>query len=138
MSDGVWLLWSMPQSQFRQNCNAPLVPNTAAMVLRYLPEVQQHLTPPFPVWKHMRRNPYRKKKRQKKSIFIYSTTVKKNESARDFQQGQIWNDRSQKQKKNYDSHPLPRPVIILSLFKKMTNHFPGRASLHRAEPSRAE
>jgi len=68
------------------------------MVLRYLPEVQ----PPFPVWKHMRRNPYRKKKRQKKSIFIYGTTFKKNESGRDFQRVQIWNDRSQKQKKNYD------------------------------------
>jgi hypothetical protein len=75
--------------------------NIVAMVLRYLPEVQQHLTPPFPVWKHMRRNPYRKKKRQKKSIFIiYGTTFKKNESGRDFQRVQIWNDRSQK-KKNY-------------------------------------
>jgi hypothetical protein len=52
------------------------------------------------------RNPFRKKKRQKKSIFIYGTTLKKNESGRDFQQGQIWNDRSQKQKKNYGSHPL--------------------------------
>jgi hypothetical protein len=45
----------------------------------------------------MRRNPCRRKKRQKKSIFIYGTTFKKNESGRDFQQGQIWNDRSQKQ-----------------------------------------
>jgi len=54
--------------------------NIVAMVLRYLPEVQ----PPFPVWKHMRRNPYRNKKRQKKSIFIYGTTFKKNESGRDF------------------------------------------------------
>ncbi len=78
----------------------------AAMALRYLPEVQQHLAPPFPVWKHMRRNLYRKKKRQKKSIFIYHTTFKKNESGRDFQRGQIWNDRSLKQKKNYGCHPL--------------------------------
>jgi hypothetical protein len=47
-----------------------------------------------------------KKKRQKKSIFIYGTTFKKNESGRDFQRVQIWNDRSQKQKKNYGSHPV--------------------------------
>jgi hypothetical protein len=33
----------------------------------------------------MRRNPFRKKKRQEKSIFIYGTTFKKNESGRDFQ-----------------------------------------------------
>jgi hypothetical protein len=63
--------------------------NTAAMALQYLPEVQQHLTPPFLVWKHMRRNPFRKKKRQKKSIFIYGTTFQKNESGRDFQRFQI-------------------------------------------------
>jgi hypothetical protein len=37
-----------------------------------------------------------KKKRHNKSFFIY---FKKNESGRDFQRGQIWNDRSQKQKK---------------------------------------
>jgi hypothetical protein len=48
------------------------------MALRYLPEVQQHLAPPFPVWKHMRRNPYRKKKRQKKSIYIYGLLRKTN------------------------------------------------------------
>jgi hypothetical protein len=47
-----------------------------------------------------------KKKRQKKSIFIYGTTFKKNESGRDFQRVQIWNDRSQKQKMNYGSHPI--------------------------------
>jgi hypothetical protein len=40
-----------------------------------------------------------KKKRQKKYFFIYGTTFKKNKSGRDFQRGQIWNDRSQKQKK---------------------------------------
>ena len=49
--------------------------NTAAMVLRYLTEVQK--LPKAPP-KHMRRNPFRKKKRQKKSIFIYGTTFKKN------------------------------------------------------------
>jgi hypothetical protein len=47
-----------------------------------------------------------KKKRQKKSFFNYGTTFKKNESGRDFQRGQIWNDRSQKQKKKYGSHPI--------------------------------
>jgi hypothetical protein len=47
-------------------------------------------------------------KRQKKSIFTYGTTFKKDKSGRDFQQGQIWNDRSQKQKKNYGSHPVVR------------------------------
>ena len=55
---------------------------------------------------HLRRNPFRKKEKAEKSIFIYGTTFKKNESGRDFQQGQIWNDRSQKQKKNYGSHPV--------------------------------
>jgi hypothetical protein len=55
---------------------------------------------------HLRRNPVRRKKRQKKSIFIYGTIFKKNESGSDFQRIQIWNDRSQKQKKNYGRHPL--------------------------------
>ncbi len=55
---------------------------------------------------HLRRNPLRRKKRQKKSIFIYGTTFKKNESGSNFQRIQIWNDRSQKQKKNYGRHPL--------------------------------
>ena len=75
-------------------------PRIAAMAFRY--------SSPFSSWswRHLRRNPYRRKKRQKKSIFIYGTTFKKNESGRDFQRGQIWNDRSQKPKKNYGSHPL--------------------------------
>jgi hypothetical protein len=47
---------------------------------------------------HLQRNPLRRKKRQKKAIFIYGTTFKKNESGSDFQQIQIWNDCSQKQK----------------------------------------
>jgi hypothetical protein len=48
---------------------------------------------------HLRRNPIRRKKRHKKSIFIYGTTFKKNESGSDFQRIQTWNDRSQKQKR---------------------------------------
>jgi hypothetical protein len=73
------------------------------MVLRYL--MMFSSTPPFSsltcggIHKE-------KKNRQKKSFFIYGTTFKKNESGRDFQRGQIWNDRSQKQKKNLGSHPL--------------------------------
>ncbi len=34
---------------------------------------------------HLRRNPLRRKKRQKKSIFIYGTTFKNNEPGSDFQ-----------------------------------------------------
>ena len=33
------------------------------------------LDPPSPVWKHMWRNPYIRKKRQKKSIFFYYGTI---------------------------------------------------------------
>jgi hypothetical protein len=55
---------------------------------------------------HLRRNPVRRKKRQKKCIFIYGTTFKKNESGSNIQQIQIWNDHSQKQKKNYGRHPI--------------------------------
>jgi hypothetical protein len=47
---------------------------------------------------HLRRNPLRRKKRQKKFLFIYGTTFKKNESEFDFQRIQIWNDRSQKKR----------------------------------------
>jgi hypothetical protein len=74
------------------------------MVLRYLTKLFQS---------DLRRNPYRKKKRQKKSFFIYGTTFKKNESGRDFQRGQIWNNRSQKQKKDYGRHPV---IIFLFYF----------------------
>ncbi len=49
---------------------------------------------------HLWRNPLRRKKRQKKSIFIYGTTFKKNESGSDFQLIQIWNDCSQIKIKN--------------------------------------
>jgi hypothetical protein len=55
---------------------------------------------------HLRRNPLSRKKRQKKSIFIYGTFFKKNKSGSNFQQIQIWNDCSQKQKKNYGRHPI--------------------------------
>ncbi len=55
---------------------------------------------------HLRRNPLRRKIRQKKSIFIYGTTFKKNKSGSNFQQIQIWNNRSQEQKKNYGRHPV--------------------------------
>jgi hypothetical protein len=65
------------QSQCRQNFDAPLV-NTVAMALRYLPEVQQHLAPPFPVWKHMRRNPYRKKDRNSQFLFTAQLLRKTN------------------------------------------------------------
>jgi len=59
----------------------------------------------------LRRNPYRKKeKAEKVFLFIYGTTFKKNESGRDFQRGQIWNDRSQNQKKNYGSHPVSKAI----------------------------
>jgi hypothetical protein len=54
----------------------------------------------------LRRNPYRKKKRQKKSIFIYGTTFKKKEFFREFSARPDLEDRSQKQKKNYGSHPV--------------------------------
>jgi hypothetical protein len=47
-------------------------------------------------------------------FFIYGITFKKNESGRDFQLGQIWNDRSQKQKKNYGSHPI-RPFLTVKV-----------------------
>jgi hypothetical protein len=63
-----------------------------------------------------------KKKRQKKSIFIYGTTFKKNESGRDFQRVQIWNDRSQKQKKNYGSHPVRFGIVGQTPFSSPSSH----------------
>ncbi len=47
--------------------------------------------------------------------FYLRTTFKKNESGRDFQRGQIWNDCSQKQKKNCGSHPLERTIDLKSV-----------------------
>jgi hypothetical protein len=75
---------------------------------------------------HLRRNPFRRKKRQKKSIFIYGTTFKKNESGSNIQQIQIWNDRSQKQKKNYGRHPVPNIVFcpfIKGFYPFIHGHF---------------
>jgi hypothetical protein len=47
-----------------------------------------------------------KNKKELRQAPIYGTTFKKNESGSDFQRIQIWNNRSQKQKKNYGRHPL--------------------------------
>jgi hypothetical protein len=77
---------------------------------------------------HLQRNPLRRKKRQKKYIFIYGTTFKKNESGSNFQQIQIWNDRSQKQKKNYGRHPL---VFFSNLDFKFT-YYHLKINCHRA------
>jgi hypothetical protein len=60
----------------------------------------------------LRRNPYRKKEKAEKVFFYLRTTFKKNKSGRDFQQGQIWNDRSQKQKKNDGSHPMEIRTVV--------------------------
>ena len=58
---------------------------------------------------HIQRNELPISLKKKSVIFIiYGTTFKKNESGQDFQRGQIWNDRSQKQKKNYGSHPVSK------------------------------
>jgi hypothetical protein len=48
--------------------------------------------PHFPVWKHLQRNPLRRKKRQKILFLFTATTFKKNESGSNFQRIQIWND----------------------------------------------
>ena len=98
--------------------------NTAAMALRYLPEVQQHLAPPFPVWKHMRRNPFRKKKRQKKSIFIYGTTFKKNESGQDFQQSRSGTIAHKNKKRIMAVQYLPTDVARVALHG-VTSHIFG-------------
>jgi hypothetical protein len=46
--------------------------------MRYGNALINTIAPPhFPVWRHFRGNPYRRKKRHKKSIFIYGTTFKK-------------------------------------------------------------
>jgi len=59
---------------------------------------------------HAEESIQKKEKTEKVNFYIYGTTFKKNESGRDFQRVQIWNDRSQKQKKNYDSHPISNPL----------------------------
>jgi hypothetical protein len=70
--------------------------------------------PHFPVWKHLRRNPLRRKKRQKSLFLFTATTFKKNKSRSDFQLIQIWNNCSQRQKKNYGRHPLPSSDFVVS------------------------
>jgi hypothetical protein len=45
------------------------------MALQYLPEVQQHLTLPFPVWKHLQRNPFIKKRKGRKSLFLFTAQL---------------------------------------------------------------
>jgi hypothetical protein len=47
------------------------------------------------------------RKGRKGLLFLSTaTTFKKHESGSDFQRIQIWNDREQKHKKNYGSHPI--------------------------------
>ncbi len=90
--------------------------NIVATVLRYLPKfsstVQVCGLSCCGLWSvllsYLWRNPYRQKEKAEKVNFIYGKTFKKNESGRDFQRVQIWNDCSQKQKKNYGSYPLER------------------------------
>jgi hypothetical protein len=62
-----------------------------------------------------------KKEKAKKSIFIYGTTFKKNKSGSDFQRIQIWNDRSQKQKKNYGRHPFKVPDLFLFAIRRFSH-----------------
>jgi hypothetical protein len=69
------------QSQCRQNFNAPLV-NTAAMALRYLPEVQQHLAPPFPVWKQCGGIHTEKKDRKSQFLFTAQQLLRKTKRRR--------------------------------------------------------
>ena len=45
------------------------------------------------------------KKEKAEKFYFYGTIFNKNEFSQDFQRGQIWNNRSQKQKKNCGSHP---------------------------------
>jgi hypothetical protein len=58
----------------------------------------------------------KKKEKAEKSIFIYGTTFKKNESGPDFQQIQIWNDRSQKQKKDLQQAPTTTDYLTIENF----------------------
>jgi hypothetical protein len=47
-----------------------------------------------------------KKEKAEKFYFNLPHNFEKNESGSDFQRIQIWNDRSQKQKKNFGRHPM--------------------------------
>ncbi len=91
------------------------------MALRYLPEVHSPRKAPQSPQKPPGSTTCRgihieKIKRQKKSFLFMAQLFKKNESGRDFQRGQIWNNRSQKQKKNYGRHPVPRAKRRSELF----------------------
>jgi len=72
----------------------------AAMAFRY--------SSPFSSWRwrHLRRNPYRRKKRQKKSIFFYGTTFKKTNLAEIFSEARSGTIAHKNKKKNYGRHPL--------------------------------
>jgi hypothetical protein len=59
---------------------------------------------------HVQRNPFGIKQKQKKSIFIYGTTFKKNKFIPRFSASPNLFYRSQKQKKNYGSHPLMNKI----------------------------
>jgi hypothetical protein len=50
---------------------------------------------------------------EKNICFIYGTRMEKVVQIPDFQQVQIWNDCSQKQKKNYGSHPFGETMLHL-------------------------
>ena len=104
------------QNQCRQNFNAPLLPSGqycghGGAIFACRPEAPPH----FPVWKHLQRSPLRRKKRQKSLFLFLATTFKKNKSGSNFQRIQIWNDCSQKQKKNYGRHPVP-PLLFCPFF----------------------
>jgi len=63
------------------------------------------------------------KKEKAEKVFFYGTTFKKNESGRDFQRGQIWNDRSQKQKKESRQSPS-LPSVSVGTIPRNTNRIP--------------
>jgi hypothetical protein len=69
--------------------------------------------------------------KQKSVIYYLWHNLKKNESGRDFQR-EIWNDRSQKQKKNYGSHRVffnirqyqtePDRCFLVSQYQKLSQY----------------
>ncbi len=54
------------------------------------------------------------KEKAEKSIFIYGTIYQKNESGQDFQRDQIWNDRSQYNKKEDHATSYNRLSVFFS------------------------
>ena len=95
------------------SCQPPLS-SAATIIVATKPSLPPPPLPPISCFLgevpfHIQRNELPISLKQKSVIFIiYGTTFKKNESGRDFQRGQIWNDRSQKRKKNYGSHPVSK------------------------------